>query len=366
MILNSEEIKDVCSKILTAVDNSNLSTITETLELIAQENVLYLNVTNREYYVQIKLPISESTEFHATVNASVFLKLISQITTDTIELLALEKSLVIKGNGKYELPLIFEGEQLLQLPKIEINNTTTELDVSSDILLSILNYNLKELNKGLITNSVQRLCYIDEEGCITFTTGACVNKFNLSSPIKILLKPTIVKLFKLFKNTEVHITLGQDSISSDIVQTKIKFDCGNVVLTAIISCDESLVNAVPAKVIRNMATDGYPHLVMLNKDKLVQAINRLLLFSNTKTYAKFNFTPLEVEIVLNDINKETLNYANNTKLEAVYSCSLDLVDLKLTLETCEDNYVLVKLGNEQSIVISRKDIYNVIPEVEEI
>ena len=33
MIIRSEELKDICSKILTAVDSSELSAVTETLQL---------------------------------------------------------------------------------------------------------------------------------------------------------------------------------------------------------------------------------------------------------------------------------------------------------------------------------------------
>ena len=74
---------EACSTISGALDSSELSVITETLELKTEENILYMNVTNREYYVSVKIDIDENESFHATVNAGLFLKLISQITIIT-------------------------------------------------------------------------------------------------------------------------------------------------------------------------------------------------------------------------------------------------------------------------------------------
>ena len=59
--------------------------------------------------------------------------------------------------------------------------------------------------------------YVDNEGAITFTSGACVTKFDLAGDIKLLFNQRLVKLFKLFKNTKVHFTVGNTNISEDII-----------------------------------------------------------------------------------------------------------------------------------------------------
>ena len=107
MILSIEEMQNACSKILAAVDSNNLSVLTETLQLKTEGRSLFISVTNREYLAKVRIDIDHDVEFHATVNANLFLKLISQITTDTIEMNIVETSLVLKGNGTYKLPLIF-------------------------------------------------------------------------------------------------------------------------------------------------------------------------------------------------------------------------------------------------------------------
>lgn len=368
-IIRSEDLKDVCSKILTAVDSTELSVVTETLELIADGEVLTVGVTNREYYAEVKFHLDEPQKFHATVNANLFLKLVSQITTDTIELYLENNALVVKGNGTYKLPLIFDGEELLTLPKISIENETASFPISAEILNSILQYNSKELAKGTAVKPVQKLYYVDELGAITFTNGACVNSFTLPQPIKVLFNNRLVKLFKLFKDGSVKFTLGYDAISEDIIQTKVRFESDSVVITAILSCDDTLLSSVPAKAIRSRANEEYPYSVSLNKAALVQAISRLTLFNNNhgavvRTAGIFEFGPTEVVIYdAHKENKEILHYVNETSnVEDVYTMGLNLIDLKTTLDTCNDSYICMNFGDGSAAVIPRGNVKNVIPE----
>jgi hypothetical protein len=369
-IIRSEDLKDVCSKILTAVDSTELSLVTETLELNASDDVLTVGVTNREYFAEVKLKLEEVNNFRATVNATLFLKLISQITTDTIELGVVDNTLVVKGNGTYKLPLIFDGEELLKLPKIEINNVTAEFPISAETLNSILYYNSKELTKGTISKPVQKLYYVDELGAITFTNGACVNSFSLTQPIKVLFNNRLVKLFKLFKEGEVKFTLGYDAISDEIIQTKVKFETPTVAITAILSCDDTLLSSVPVSAIRGRANATYPYTVNINKSALIQTINRLTLFNNNSsavahTSGVFEFGPNELTVYdANKENKETIYYTNDTSnISEVYTMKLNLDDLKTTLETCTESYLCMSFGDGSAVVISRGTVKNVVPEI---
>lgn len=373
MIIKTKKLQEVCSKILPAVESSDLASILDTLQLKTVDKVLCLSVTNKEYYVEVKLDITDEVDFHATVSANLFLKLVSQITAEDIELTVTETTLNVKANGSYKLPLIFEGERLMELPVIEINNVVKNFDISSSILNSILDYNTKELDKGTISRPVQKLFYIDERGAITFTTGACVNSFELSEPVRILLNKRLVKLFKLFKDCSVKFTLAYDAVpgSEDIIQTKVKFEAADITITSILSCDDSMLGQVPVTNIRNRADNLYPHSVVLSKSELMATLGRLVLFTsdntrnNLKPYIHFNFGPESVEV--SDIekeNKEVIKYLNKESgIDENYEATLDIVDLKLTLDTCVEPSVTLSFGDGNAFVLSRGSIKNVIPEV---
>lgn len=371
MILRIEEMQSACSKILAAVDSNNLSILTETLQIKTEGRSLYISVTNREYFAKVRIEIDSDIDFHATVNANLFLKLVSQITTDTIEMNVVDNSLVLKGNGTYKLPLIFDGESLLELPEITISNPTVNFVINSETLLSILQYNSKEITKGSISKPIQKLYYMDEEGAVTFTTGACVNSFTLEKPVKVLLNDRLVKLFKLFKGESVQFTLGYDAITDEIIQTKVKFESGDVTITAILSCDDSMLRQFPVNAVRGRANSEYPYSINMNRENLIQTINRLMLFttsSNGKEIVKPNstFEFKKDSVVIYDVkkeNKEEIYYTNTScNIEDVYSAIFDLNDLRSTLETCSEQYVTLNFGDGQAAVLVRGNIKNVIPE----
>ena len=55
MVIRIEYIRSCCADIVAAVDSNELSKVTEVLELKTNGNYLYMSVTNREYYAQVKL-----------------------------------------------------------------------------------------------------------------------------------------------------------------------------------------------------------------------------------------------------------------------------------------------------------------------
>lgn len=371
MIIKTKLFKEVCSTILLGIDNTDISTLTETLELKTEEKTLILNVTNGEYYVSVKFPLEHEEDFSASVNANLFLKLISAVTTEDIELEKKKDYLQVKANGTYKIPFIYDGsEEMLKLPEITINNPTTQLKISGEILNSILVYNSKELQRGTISKPVQKLYYVDEKGCLTFTTGACVNYFELEKPIKVLFNNRLVKLFKLFKGEMTDFTLGYDPIDENLVQTKVRFETPSIILTAITGCTDDLLKSVPVAAIKGRAEKDYPYSVVLNTQELKEAINRLLLFSagygsvkNLKPYSKFEFINNQITIYdSNNENTETFLFKNDVNFETLQSFILDLSDLKLVVDTVTEDYLTLSFGDHQAVVLKRGVITNVFPE----
>ena len=373
MILKTKKLQEVCSKILPAVESSELSSILDTLQLKTVDKVLCLSVTNKEYFVEVKLDITDEVDFHATVSANLFLKLVSQLTAEDIELTVSDNVLNVKANGSYKIPLIFEGDNLMELPVIGISNVVKEFDIPSGILNSILNYNTKELDKGTISRPIQKFFYVDEKGAITFTTGACVNRFELAEPVKILLNKRLVKLFKLFQDCSVHFKLAYDAVegSNDIIQTKVQFAASDIVITSILSCDDSMLSQIPVNAIRGRADNIYPYSVVLSKNDLMATLGRLMLFTSSsseidlKQNIMFVFGPDNVTV--SDIkgdNKEVLKYLNKESgIVEEYKANLDTMDLKLTLDTCVEPSITLSFGDGNAFILSRGSIKNVIPEV---
>ena len=372
MRIKTEKLKDIAQTILSAVDSNKLSMVTETLELLAYNSSLRMNVTNREYYVQVGIDIDCVEDFHATVDANTFLKLISQLTTEYIDITVKDnKCIQIKSNGTYKLPLIFDSDELLKLPEININNVISEFYIDGDILNNILIYNSSQLNLGTISKPVQKMYYMDEHGAITFTNGACINDFTLDNPIKLLFNTKLVKLFKLFKGKRVKFSVGQDTISESMTQTKVRFEVDNMVLTAILFCDGSMINSVPVDTIRNMCKSDYDHEININKQSIMAILNRLMLFVSPSLNLADSCGKFILDgnnLIISDINeniKESIecNVVNSYN-DFSYSFVIDITDLKPALANCVGETINLKCGNSKSIVIGYDNIHYIIPEVQ--
>ena len=367
MVLDSSSFIDACQSILFAIDNKNASLFTETLELVANGKVLHMNVTNREYFVTVTFDLNEESDLRAAVNAKLFLSLISKITSPTIEITAEDNLIKIKGNGDYKLPMIYNNGKLMELPEINIDNVTSEMKIDSKVLQSVLTYNSKELQRGMAVKPVQNYYYIDENGAITFTSGACVNSFKLEKSIKILLSDKVVKLFKLFKDSNsVDFAMGQDPLTDELIQTKVRFAADGITLTAKLS-DSSLVSSVPVDAIRGMATKNYNYSIVLNKEELLQALDRLMLFNNdTKNYGKFDFTKDSVTISdWSSDNVEIIKYTNQCDALTSYSALLNINNLNLIIKGCESDYITLCFGDGKAFSCVQTAVTDIIPELKQ-
>ena len=374
MIIKTKEFRDVADKILLA---STLDTSATNLDLHTSNGYLYLSVTNKEYFVSIKFPIETDEQFRAVVDASLFLPIVSKITTETFALDVDGNSLLLTiGKSKYKLAMIFENDSLLQVKPIVVNNKTVEMPIAKSILSSILNINSREIlkTKSLDVNELQSLYYIDETGCFTFTTGACLNTFTLEKPIKMLLNDRIVKLFKLF-STDVSFTLGKDLNEDGTILTKAVFESENIYLAAIITCDDILISKIqgPYAATKRYLQENYDQKLVVSADELSNAIARLILFTknNKSNIERVNMSFLLVDISVNNNeliikdkfgNEETVNIENGSYSNGTYDFSINLVDLKFIAEAHKNEHITINCGNHKSVVIVSGNISNLLPE----
>ena len=374
MILKTKTFQEAANKILVAV---GLDKSAANLELAAKDNALYLRVTNREYYVAVKFDLEEPTDFRAIVDANLFLNLISGISTEEFELTINDTNVAVKaGKSSYKLAMIYENDQLMKLPiiKLDKEQVTVDMSISHEILMSILNVNGKEIQKAkkIDVNELQRYYYVDETGCFTFTTGACVNSFTLEKPIKLLLTDRVVKLFKLF-NSDVWMSYGHIVNADSTLQPIVVFQTESIYVATRLLNDETCIHKIkaPCDAMKNLIKETYDHNLVLSASDLSAAIGRLLMFyKNSSAKADLSFVPATVdftntELTISDTsgdNKEIITIENGSTTLGGYSMGVNLIDLKAVLDSCKNEHITMNCGNKKSIIINRGTISNVIAE----
>ena len=374
MILKTKNFQEAANKILLAV---GVDKAAANLELAAKDTALYLRVTNREWYTAIKFDLENPTEFRAVVDANLFLNLISGISTEEFELEIKDTVVVVKaGKSSYKLAMIYENDQLMKLPiiKLDPEQITVSMSVEQDILMSILNVNSREVQKAkkVEVNELQRYYYIDETGCFTFTTGACINTFTLEKPIKLLLTDKVVKLFKLF-SSDAFLSYGHLVNADNSLQPIVVFQTEDVYVATRLLSDETCIQKVkaPCDAMKALAKEVYEHNLVLSATDLSAAIGRLLMFhKNSSAKADLSFVPAAVEfsnteLTISDItgeNKEVITIENGSTTPGGYSMGVNLIDLKAVLDSCKNEHITMNCGNHKSIIICRANISNVIAE----
>ena len=374
MILKTKNFQEAANKILLAV---GVDKAAANLELAAKDTALYLRVTNREWYTAIKFDLENPTEFRAVVDANLFLNLISGISTEEFELEIKDTVVVVKaGRSSYKLAMIYENDQLMKLPiiKLDPEQITVSMNISNDILISILNVNSREVQKAkkVEVNELQRYYYIDETGCFTFTTGACINAFTLEKPIKLLLTDKVVKLFKLF-GSDAFLSYGHIVNADSSLQPIVVFQTEDVYVATRLLSDETCIQKVkaPCDAMKALAKEVYEHNLVLSATDLSAAISRLLMFhKNSSAKADLSFVPASVEfsnteLTISDLsgdNKEVITIENGSSTPGGYSMGVNLIDLKAVLDSCKNEHITMNCGNHKSIIICRANISNVIAE----
>lgn len=374
MILKTKAFQEAANKILLAV---GVDKSAANLELAAKDNKLFLRVTNREYYCAVGFDLEEPTEFRAVVDAALFLNLISGINTEEFELTINDTNIAVKaGKSSYKLAMIYENDQLMKLPviKLDPDQVTIDMPIAHDILMSILNVNGKEIQKAkrLDVNELQRYYYIDETGCFTFTTGACVNSFTLAKPIKLLLTDKVVKLFKLF-NSDVWMSYGHQLNADGSMQPIVVFQTENVYVASRLLNDETCIQKIkaPCEAMKKLVKENYDHNLVLSASEMSAAISRLLMFhKNSSAKADLSFVPATVDFSNTDLtitdvsgeNKEVITIENGSTTTGGYSMGVNLIDLKSVLDSCKNEHITMNCGNKKSIIINRGAISNVIAE----
>lgn len=377
MILKTKAFQEAANKILLAV---GIDRAAGNLELAAKDNALFLRVTNREYYVAVKFDLEEPQNFRAVVDATLFLNLISGINTETFELTISSSNVIVKaGKSSYKIAMIYENDQLMELPiiKLDPSQVTVSMSIDHEILMSILNVNGKEIQKAQKLKKqdvhvLQRYYYLDEAGCFTFTTGACINAFTLEKPIKLLLTDKVVKLFRLF-NSSAWLSYGHVANADGTLQPIVVFQTEEVYIAARLLNDDLQLQQIkaPCDAMKNLVNIAYDHNLVLSSSDLAAAVARLLMFHrNSSAKPDLAFVPASItfnstELTITDDsgeNSEVLNIENGSTTLGNYTMGVNLMDLKAVLDSCKNEHITINCGNHKSIVINRGTISNIIPE----
>lgn len=367
MIFRTENLIDNLKifKGTTDIQYTKFDTNASTLEIKTENGAVKFIVGNTEYVQELSIPtIGVTTGFDVSIDSSTFFNLLFRTTTETISLDLDDKNLKFVGNGTFVIPVIYDGSDMYKVADIPLENVTIDTSISYDDLNTIITYNSRQFDRGMGIDAVQKLFYLDNEGCITFNTGAVVTKFKLGATMKILLKPVVADLFKNFalnKVDSIAMKVGH-KVDGQNTYPVLKLTDGTYTLTIVCPL-ESLMNNYPVDKIRERATKDLGHEVTIECSNLSDAIDRFRIFTDGIVNVTVDNSGMTIH---QGTNEEKVLFESAISLPEKYEFSVSLSYLSSILKSLPHKYMKFRFGDHVSLTVVTQNIYHVIPECEDV
>lgn len=367
MIFRTEELTDKLNifSSTTDVQYTKFDMNASTLEIVAKGATLEFIIGNSEYVQKISMPnLDPSSNFDVSIDSTTFFNLLNKTTTETIELSVVDKNLYFVGNGTFIIPVIYVDSEMYHVTDIPVENVTISTTISYEILESIITYNAKQFERDMGVDAIQKLYYLDNQGAITFSSGAVVCQFDLSEPIQLLLKPIVSKLFrnfKLSKSDSIKLEVGHRLVGNLTYPVLHMQD--DVYSLTIVCPLESLINNYPFAKIRERAFKDLGHEAVVNISNLSDCLDRFRIFTSGILFMEM--TPIGIKIYSGS-NEEVVLFENQISLNEPYKLSINLEYFYSVLKALPYKFMKLRFGDHVSLTTITQNIYHVIPEVEEV
>ena len=290
-------------------------------------------------------------DFYVVTQVDVFTKLISKLTCTEVILEKTETSLVVRGNGTYEmaLPLDDMGKPVVFPDPLATfdGNTVGEMDKKSIGLML-------QTAKASVSTSLDVPCYTGYyTGDTVITTDTWkLCRLNLAlSDVPVLLAPTTVDLFDTMTGDKVEV-MKRDGV--------MVFKSPGTTLYSKLMPG---IDDFRAQTIQELLDTQFFAACVVSKDSMLQALDRMSLFvtSYDDNGIRLDFDEDEVTISAIRVGSvETVKYESNpqnvpAKEDMLTSCIVDIEMLQELMKAVPGAAVKIEYGSDSFLRFSPLD-----------
>lgn len=348
MKIKTELLQKMVAKVIQGASNNKMIPITGLIGVEVKNEKLTLMTTDGSNQLRVMQKIeldpmygpTDSQEFYTIVNAETFSKLVGKTTKEFIELENKENYLEIKGNGVYKLEIAINEEgEMVRFPEI-----TRVADSAVSINLPNLQEAIK-IAKASVAKTMEVPCltgyYISGNTITTDRQLVCkIDKELVKEPM--LISSEMAELLLLVESAE--------SIQLEKKDNILLFYNGDY---TIFGKELEGKEMYPVKPIENLVTLEYNNSVKVNKQELLNVLDRMSLFVSDydKGGVFLEFTPDGLNITSQKSNAREVIVFSGTNNVNVFDCLIDIEMLKSQIETISTEEVEIAYGQEKSIKI---------------
>lgn len=333
------KLKDMVSKAIKGASNNKILPLTGMLAIELKDNTLTLTTTDFSNYLEIKCPKIEGEDFYVVVQAEMFHKLISKLSTEYVTLELKDNVLAVKSNGQYKLELpVDENGKLVKFPEYRTKIDTPAHTINLTTLKTLLTTNKASVAQDLTVPALTGY-YICAEGVWTSDSfTACKNKIT-SIKETFMLPAQVVELFNVLTDSEVNIYVGD---------TNVILDTPDVVIYGKLLLEK---DNFPIEAVTNYLDTKFDSNCKFNKDDLLSILDRLLLFvgpyDKNEVYLTFTNEGMVIESK-QQTGKELIPYSESANFVA-FTCCIDIELLKSQVQAQQGELIELFYGNDSAI-----------------
>ena len=351
--LKTLKLQEMVSKSIKGASNNKMIPITGLMAIVLKKGVLTLITTDATNTLKVMEKDIEGDEFYVVVQADIFSKLVSKITTETITLTLKENSLEVKGNGTYsiELPLDEEG-QLIKFPEYKFDTKVEKSEINLSTV-KVLN-----ANKAALAQTMEIPCltgyYFDDKVLTTDTFKVCSTDIKVF-PDKVLLPAELMELLAL---------MDEEKITVQVSGNKILFSTNNVI---VFGSQLEGIEDYPSEAINAYLETEFKSVCKLPKGAVLNLLDRLALFVATydKNAVYLTFTKDGVIFSSKRSNStELIKYQGSENFQP-FTCCVDIELLKSQISAQTEEVVELWYGHEKAIKMTSGKITQIVALLED-
>ena len=362
LVVETQEFSNAVSKVSKCVSNNTLIALTSLINVVVEDNYLYLTATDGSNFLTVKLVNKldcEDLEF--SVDAELFSKLVSKITSPKIEMsLNDDRSiLTVKANGKYTIPMLLDEDgNSVKFPK-KIDMSKEHTTVNGLKLTTI---------KDIITNNKSSLATSIEVPALTMYY--CKDRVVTSDVFRIcetdvklfdepyLLSANLMNLLYNMSCEDIDIEFYSDSIvfrtEKEVLYAPVyALDENNAKTFPINTVIKDTVGIFPINSIDTLLNIDFKSNCSVSKLAFENVLDRISLFvskyDKKSVYLTFTQDGLMVTNKASDC-AEHLNYSTSENF-VPYSCGVELMYLKQEVASISGDKINFGYGGDVAIKI---------------
>ena len=346
MRIKTELLQNMVAKAIQGAGNNKMIPLTSLIGIEYLNNNLVLTTTDGSNQFKVNMTSAElgntqeQSNFYTIVDADIFAKLVGKTTKEFIELENKENYLEVIGNGTYKLEIAINEEgEMVKFPKIE-NMNGKELAINLIDLQEAI-----RVAKASVAKTMEIPCltgyYISDNTISTNKQLACKLANNLVTE-PILISSEMAELLLLVEGAEILELIKQDN---DLI-----FYTANYTIAGKELANKDLY---PVQAIQNLTALNYDNMVKVNKQELLNILDRMSLFVNEydKNGIFLKFTPDELIVRSQKSNaEENISFVEALEVKE-FQCLVDIDMLRSEVESISTDIVELHYGQDKSIKI---------------